>query len=100
VWAETAVAAGIDRTAVFAGPAGELGVLMPIRVLPPCLACHGVEDALQAAVRAALAEGYPEDQATGFADGDLRGWFWVEVPLPQSSNRKAERVEAIRIPTP
>ena len=22
----------------------------------------------------------PEDEAVGFAEGDLRGWFWVEVP--------------------
>jgi hypothetical protein len=28
----------------------------------------------------ALAARYPDDRATGFAPGDLRGWFWVEVP--------------------
>jgi hypothetical protein len=31
-------------------------------------------------VKEALAEHYPEDQATGFQEGDLRGWFCIEVP--------------------
>jgi hypothetical protein len=29
---------------------------------------------------AALAGAYPQDRATGFAPGDLRGWMWAEVP--------------------
>jgi hypothetical protein len=37
-------------------------------------------DRLSPAVREELKERYPADQATGFKDGDLRGWFWVEVP--------------------
>ena len=45
-----------------------------------CLACHGPAEALDEEVRVALAELYPEDRATGFRSGDLRGWFWVEVP--------------------
>ena len=28
----------------------------------------------------ALAASYPQDQATGFGAGDLRGWMWAEVP--------------------
>jgi hypothetical protein len=31
-------------------------------------------------VREELAERYPADRATGFKVGDIRGWFWVEVP--------------------
>ncbi len=27
-----------------------------------------------------LAELYPDDRATGFAPGELRGWFWMKVP--------------------
>lgn len=61
-------------------PDGALGVTLPIRVLGACLRCHGNETALDAGVSAALAARYPEDRATGFAEGDLRGWFWVEVP--------------------
>jgi hypothetical protein len=26
-----------------------------------------------------LAKLYPDDQATGFLEGELRGWFWVEM---------------------
>jgi len=31
-------------------------------------------------VLAAVTATYPKDQAVGFAEGDLRGWFWVETP--------------------
>jgi hypothetical protein len=31
-------------------------------------------------VRAELDELYPHDRAVGYRTGDLRGWFWVEVP--------------------
>ena len=31
-------------------------------------------------VKNELASLYPNDQATGFKEGDLRGWFWVNVP--------------------
>lgn len=41
----------------------------------PCLACHGSE--LEPAVAAKIKELYPQDQATGFAAGDLRGAFVV-----------------------
>jgi hypothetical protein len=29
-----------------------------------------------------LAKTYPGDRATGFAAGELRGWFWLEIPAP------------------
>ena len=46
----------------------------------PCLACHGSE--LQPEVAAKIKELYPNDQATGFAAGDMRGAFTVKKPLP------------------
>jgi hypothetical protein len=55
-----------------------VGYVEPITIQPPCLACHGTQ--LDAAVRQKLAELYPEDRATGFAPGELRGMFWVTVP--------------------
>jgi hypothetical protein len=61
-------------------PDGRLGALLPIRLKPQCTLCHGPEAELAEEVKAALDEQYPEDQATGFQEGDLRGWFWVEVP--------------------
>jgi len=33
-----------------------------------------------------LAAKYPMDQATGFKEGDLRGWFWIEVPPSASTS--------------
>jgi hypothetical protein len=44
------------------------------------MACHGPSDSLAPDVADALALHYPDDRATGFTEGDLRGWFWVEVP--------------------
>lgn len=40
-----------------------------------CLGCHG--KSIDPAVEARLAELYPEDKATGFSEGDLRGAFVV-----------------------
>lgn len=44
----------------------------------PCLACHG--QTLAEPVAQAIKAHYPEDAATGFREGQLRGAFWVEVP--------------------
>lgn len=41
----------------------------------PCLACHGTD--IKPDVKAAIQESYPNDQATGFKAGDLRGAFSV-----------------------
>lgn len=79
-WARAAIGARRAEPAFFRGPEGELGALYPIRLQPVCTTCHGEEAGLAAEVRAALAELYPQDRATGFAAGDLRGWFWLEVP--------------------
>ncbi len=46
----------------------------PIRIQEPCLACHGVEGSdVGDETLAKLAELYPDDQARGYAPGDLRG---------------------------
>lgn len=34
---------------------------------------------LEPAVRAELRDRYPRDEAVGFTEGEIRGWFWVEV---------------------
>lgn len=56
---------------------GQVGYMEPIMTAPMCLACHGSE--LSGEVTQALSEHYPDDQATGFAAGDLRGIFWVTL---------------------
>lgn len=52
-----------------------------------CLTCHGSH--LAPDVAAAIARAYPDDQATGFETGQLRGAFsvtWPAVPLPAPSS--------------
>ncbi|MCB9684071.1 MAG: DUF3365 domain-containing protein [Alphaproteobacteria bacterium] len=58
-------------------------VLAPIGTMEPCLRCHGDPATLDAEVVAKLHERYPEDRATGYAVGDLRGALWAEVPVTQ-----------------
>jgi hypothetical protein len=57
-----------------------VGLLRPITEQPICGGCHGPAGRIQPAVRADITARYPSDRATGFEDGDLRGWFWVELP--------------------
>jgi hypothetical protein len=78
-WAESLVADRVTEPSFVARPDGSLGVLLPIRVQPECLQCHGSAEEISDEVRRKISELYPSDQATGFAEGDLRGWFWVEV---------------------
>jgi hypothetical protein len=58
---------------------GSLGILFPIVTAAPCVQCHGPSERIAPEVREALRASYPRDAATGFSEGDLRGWFWVEV---------------------
>lgn len=57
-----------------------VGVMRPIAHLPVCAPCHGTGEQVTPQVRAELKNRYPQDRATGFKEGDLRGWLWVEVP--------------------
>ena len=69
-WQETAVTdGGMEYRFMKAIPTG--GV---------CLACHG--ETLSPEVQAKIAELYPEDKATGYAEGDLRGAFVVVKRKP------------------
>ncbi len=45
-----------------------------------CLTCHGAE--IDPALKAQIDSFYPEDRATGFVLGELRGAFTVTRPLP------------------
>lgn len=53
------------------------GYAEPIVTQPMCTVCHGRAIAPQLA--GTIAELYPEDQATGFEAGELRGIFWVTL---------------------
>jgi hypothetical protein len=79
-WADPFVADLTEDPTYLVGPDGELGALLPIKLRAECQMCHGPVDGIDEGVMAAISEVYPEDQALGFMEGDLRGWFWVEAP--------------------
>jgi len=54
-----------------------LRVMRGIPVEAPCTVCHGTTIAPE--VAASLLTYYPEDAATGYSVGELRGAIWVEV---------------------
>jgi len=83
-WAASHVSAAAGKKGGEVEPAvfdlgDRLGLLRPIAVMPMCTRCHGAVDGIDPEVRAELGRLYPQDQATGFAPGDLRGFIWVEV---------------------
>jgi hypothetical protein len=61
------------------------GVTHWVRAVPmqaqPCGACHGSNIAPDVAAR--LQKRYPQDRATGFAPGDLRGAIAISWPAPR-----------------
>lgn len=69
---------------IVALPDDREGYVEPIVLQPLCVACHG--RALAPEVTAHINEVYPEDEATGFDVGDLRGVFWVEYPATEVSD--------------
>ena len=74
--------AEMARAEVVEEPGGRYFRFMkPIPVQALCLNCHGGEQDIKAEVKAALAENYPHDQATGYQLGDLRGAFSIKQPL-------------------
>ena len=56
-----------------------VGVATPIGTMKFCLACHGGDADVAPETVRVLKEHYPEDRAVGFAEGDVRGFFWAEL---------------------
>ncbi len=79
-WAAGLIQQRVEEAEFVNLPNGQLGALLPIRLQPKCLICHGAKENIPEAVKQALATTYPDDQATGFELDALRGWFWVQVP--------------------
>lgn len=50
-----------------------------------CMTCHGGQELIPDNVKERLATLYPDDQATGFTPGSLRGAFTVSIP-PDTAN--------------
>lgn len=64
---------------------GNQNVMRYMRALPTielCTQCHGPADRLSPAVKAQLAQLYPDDRATGYAVGDIRGAMTLKKPAP------------------
>lgn len=59
---------------------GTLRVYRPIYIpMAQCLKCHGKPEDLDGQALAEIRKRYPNDKATGFAVGDLRGMWKVEI---------------------
>lgn len=54
-------------------------VIAPIPTAPLCLTCHGNPETFSVELQETLAKYYPEDRATGFEEGDMRGVFWAKI---------------------
>jgi len=63
---------------------GAVWYYKPITVgMPTCLKCHGGAEDIAEGTRAVLAEMYPQDRATGYQLGDLRGMWKIGLrPKP------------------
>jgi hypothetical protein len=61
-------------------PGGTVRYYRPLLVVPMCVTCHGPRESLPDEVQRLLAERYPEDAATGYGPGELRGVIRVTLP--------------------
>lgn len=84
-WAAGFVKQKIEQPVDVALPDDGLGVLLPIRLQATCTLCHGSDQQIMPDVKAAIVSNYPNDSATGFSEGDIRGYFWIEVPSSKQS---------------
>jgi hypothetical protein len=75
-------AINVEKNEVVTGADGQYyRYAKAIRIKPLCLSCHGQEKDIQPNVRAILAQHYPNDVATGYQLGDLRGAISIKQKL-------------------
>ncbi|HHT9135020.1 MAG TPA: Tll0287-like domain-containing protein [Candidatus Avalokitesvara rifleensis] len=55
--------------------------MRPIYITPVCLPCHGEKESIPKEIREFLESRYPQDAATGYKTGDLRGGISVTIPV-------------------
>lgn len=79
-WAESMTESKVDTPQFVKLSSGAAAALLPIKLQGQCLMCHGPQGQIAPAVQDQLAKLYPDDRATGFREGELRGWFWIEMP--------------------
>lgn len=76
--------AELDHAEIVEEPSGRFfRYLRAIEVRQPCLVCHGPAAGIPDAVRSALDERYPRDQARDYLAGDLRGAVSIKRPLTE-----------------
>ena len=78
-WARPIVEQRYAKPLFMAGRDGEHVFMAPIKLAEVCVNCHGTAEQIPDEVETTLAKLYPEDEAIGFAPGDLRGWVWVKT---------------------
>jgi hypothetical protein len=59
-----------------------LRYLKPVVAGKMCLNCHGQPDEIPIGVQRVIQENYPNDRATGYLEGDVRGAVSVKIALP------------------
>jgi hypothetical protein len=64
-----------------------LRYMRPLLTGPLCLTCHGPVERIPPAVLQLLAQRYPDDRATGFTAGAVRGAVSVRIELPSVRSR-------------
>ena len=65
-----------------------LHYMRPLVAIPLCITCHGPKENIPTEVQTILAEKYPNDRATGFLVGDIRGAISVKIALPPGKVRE------------
>ena len=58
-----------------------LRYMKPLVTIPLCMNCHGPNENIPSEIKAILKEKYPDDKATGFLAGDIRGAISVKMTL-------------------
>ncbi|TWU64576.1 DUF3365 domain-containing protein [Crateriforma conspicua] len=79
-WAKPLTDAKTDTPTFVVLDNEDAAALLPIKLQGQCLMCHGPKEQIAPIIQDQLAKLYPDDEATGFHEGDLRGWFWIEMP--------------------
>jgi len=86
-WARSIIQGAPAEPQYFDLGEGHVGALLPIKLQATCLLCHGDKESILDDVKVELARLYPKDTATGYKEGELRGWFWVDLPPEEGTER-------------
>jgi Protein of unknown function (DUF3365) len=70
-WASSLVEARADAPTFAKLSNGHAAALLPIKLQGQCLMCHGPKEQISPIIQDQLTKLYPNDQATGFKEGEL-----------------------------